>query len=150
MDFNTWMSHKKVKKSDLVFTHTLSEPNAELFQQIAAKMAEHNPSFSEGIAFLEKAADLIQMGHTQELWTDSGNFKSWEQTLYKLRYPVSSKRDEQTKTRLEQLPWPSGAKLKFERRGDRAGVELRLFVSSPADLTKIISSLERVQAGMKE
>lgn len=150
MDFNAWTSLKKVKKSDLVFMNTLPEPALELFMAIADKMAGYNPSFTEGLAFLEKAADLIMMGHTQHLWEESGTFLAWEQNLYKLRYPVTSERDTLAKTRLEKLPWPNGAKLKFERRGDRAGVELRLFISTPTDLTKVISSLERVRADMTE
>ena len=49
------------------------------------------------------------------------------------------------KEKLESLSWPYGSKIKFERRGDRAGIELKLFISSSSDLTKVISSLERVK-----
>lgn len=150
MDFKAWTILKKVKASDLIFIQTLSDGQAGIFNSIADKMAGLNPSFSEGISFLEKVADLIQMGHTENLLNESESFSSWEQALYKLRYPVTSERDEIAKKHFEQLPWPAGAKLKFERRGDRAGVEVRIFISSPTDITKVISSLERVQTGMKQ
>ena len=44
------------------------------------------------------------------------------------------------------LPWPYGSKLKFERRGDRAGIELKVFITSEADLIKTIAALEQVKS----
>jgi len=76
-----------------------------------------------------------------EVLTETTNINTWKSELKKLRYPQTTLSDQELKTKLEALPWPYGAKVKFERRGDRAGVEVKLFISSSADLTKSISAL---------
>lgn len=146
MNFQTWIELKKLKTHDLIFTKTLkTEAHQQIFSQVCEQMAGFTPSFSEGLAFLEMVTDLVLMGHTEDLFTGSENFENWQNNVKRLRYPQTSARDENLKQKFETLPWPQGAKIKFERRGDKAGVEMKVFISSPADLTKIMASLERVQ-----
>ncbi|MBC7420165.1 MAG: hypothetical protein H7328_05505 [Bdellovibrio sp.] len=157
MDFKTWAVDKKLKDSDLLFKKALKTPSQEdLFLKAADHMATLKPSFTEGLQTLELLTDLILMGHDEALFGGAGVpvtsdnfqpliFESWKESLRRLRYPETSLRDDDLKIKLEKLPWPYGSKVKFERRGDRAGVELKLFVSSSTDLTKILASLERVQ-----
>ena len=146
MDFKTWAVQKKLKDSDLLFKKALkTKLQHDLFLKLAEHLAALNPTFSEAVPTLELLTDLILMGHDEILFENSGHFDSWKLTLRQLRYPETSARDEALKIKLEKLPWPYGSRVKFERRGDRAGVELKLFVSSATDLTKILASLERVQ-----
>jgi hypothetical protein len=146
MSFKTWSEAKKVKESDLIFTRALKSPvHLDLFHKLADQVAGLNPSFSEGLQILELITDLILMGHQEELFAQALNVESYKSYLKSLRYPQTTQRDENLKSKLESLPWPYGAKVKFERRGDRAGVELKLFISSEIDLTKILASLERVK-----
>jgi hypothetical protein len=150
MNFKTWKEHKKVQNHDLIFTEALKESqHLLLFEKVADQMATLNPSFTEGLAFLELCTDLILMGHLEELFESSNQFATWSHKVKQLRYPQTSNRDETTKSILEKMPWPSGSKLKFERRGDKFGVELKVFISNPTDLNKVISALERVQSEMK-
>jgi hypothetical protein len=150
MNFKTWKEQKKVQQRDLIFTHALKETQHQLlFEKMAEKMSELNPSFTEGLGFLELATDLILMGHLEVLFESSSDFARWQQQLKKLRYPHTTQRDENAVLSLEKLPWPSNAKLKFERRGDKFGVEMKVFISNPSDLSKVISALERVQSEMK-
>jgi hypothetical protein len=150
MNFKTWKEQKKVKDQDLIFTGALKENlHLELFIKASEHMAGLQPSFSDGIAFLETATDLILMGHTEDLFENSSSFESWITYVRELRYPQTTSRDQQLKQRFEKLPWPAGSKVKFERRGDKSGVELKLFISNPTDLTKILASLERVQQELK-
>lgn len=150
MSFKTWTEDKKVKESDLVFTRALKKPvHLDLFHKAADQVCALGPSFSEGLHLLELLTDLILMGHTEELFANLSAAKDkldvYKSHLKSLRYPQTSKRDEDLKSKLETLPWPYGSKVKFERRGDRAGVELKLFISSEVDLTKIMAALERVK-----
>ena len=85
------------------------------------------------------------MGHHESLFENSSDVPTWKNHLKKIRYPMTSQNEEQLKDRLENLPWPYGSKVKFERRGDRSGVELKVFIASSVDLTKVISSLERIK-----
>ncbi len=146
MSFKTWAIEKKIKESDLVFTRALHSPlHLDLFNKLADQLAEFNPSFSVALPLLEMTADLILMGHNESLFLKTENLDSYGALLKSLRYPETTKRDQDLKSKMESLPWPAGSKVKFERRGDRAGVELKLFVSSDVDLTKILAALERVQ-----
>lgn len=144
--FAQWQIDKKVKPSDLVFTQALkTQIQQDLFQKVADHLASLKPSFSDGLKTLELATELILMGHQEGLFENAATFEKWQLSLKQLRFPHTTATDSNLKTKLENLPWPSQAKIKFERRGDRAGVEVKFFVSSDADLTKLISSLERVQ-----
>ncbi len=146
MSFITWSEAKKLKESDLIFTRALkSSIHLDLFHKLADDLTVLNPSFSEGLQILELLTDLILMGHNEELFLQSSNSESYKSHLKALRYPQTTQRDENLKSKLEALPWPYGSKVKFERRGDRAGIELKLFISSEVDLTKILASLERVK-----
>lgn len=146
MSFKTWSEDKKVKQSDLVFIGALKTPvHLDLFHKVADQVLILGPSFSEGLQILELTTDLILMGHQEELFSHMNSFETYKTHLKSLRYPQTTKRDEDLKIKLEALPWPYGSKVKFERRGDRAGVEVKLFISSEVDLTKILASLERVK-----
>jgi len=144
--FAQWQIDKKVKPTDLVFTQALkSSVQQQLFEKAADLLCSLRPSFSEGIKTLELIAELILMGHAESLFETASSFEAYQNSLRALRYPHTTQNDATLKTKLENLPWPSQAKIKFERRGDRAGVEVKFFVSSGPDLTKVISALERVQ-----
>jgi len=146
MSFQNWSQEKKIKNSDLLFTNALkSELHKSLFEKAADQLVTLRPTYSEGLQFLEIITDLILMGHEQSLFEKAENLETYKKHLHTLRYPTTSTRDEELKQKFENLPWPYGSKIKFERRGDRAGIELKLFISNAADLTKITSALERVQ-----
>ncbi len=146
MNFKTWKEQKKVKDHDLLFVSSLkSQQQIALFNKVADDMAGLTPSFTEGLAFLEMATDLILMGHLETLFENAVNFEIWNLHFKNLRYPQTKIRDEGLKEKFEKLPWPYGSKVKFERRGDKFGAEVKLFISNPSDLTKILASLERVK-----
>lgn len=150
MNFKTWKEQKKVKDQDLIFTKSLHENlHQELFLKVSEQMASLTPSFTEGISFLETATDLILMGYNEQLFEKSADFSAWQASLRGLRYPQTSLRDEALKQKFESLPWPAGAKVKFERRGDRSGVEMKVFISGGPDVTKIVAALERVGQELK-
>lgn len=150
MNFKTWKEQKKVKSQDLIFTQSLKyNLQQELFLKVSEQMASLTPSFSDGLGFLEVAADLILMGHTEELLENSSEFVAWADRLKKLRYPQTTQRDELLKKKFEALPWPAGSKIKFERRGDKSGIELKVFISNAPDVTKIVAALERVGQELK-
>lgn len=146
MNYKNWLSEKNIKESDLIFTRSLKkEIHQELFKKAADQITQLKPTYSEGLQLFEVLTDLVLMGHDEVLFENSALLDVYKKHLLSLRYPVTQNRDEDLKKKYEQLPWPAGAKIKFERRGDRAGVELKLFISNPTDLTKAIAALERVQ-----
>ncbi len=147
--FKLWAAEKKVKDSDLVFAKALkTAAQQDLFFQLAGHLASLRPSFSEGLTVLELITELILINPATDLKAHASSLATWTQHLKQLRYPMATILDAATKAKLEALPWPQGSKVKFERRGDRAGVEIKFFVSSSVDITKLQASLERVQTGL--
>lgn len=141
-----WLEAKKVKANDLAFLSPLkTDLQWQLFFKALLQLIEARTSYTESLRNLELISDLILMGHEETLFEQAHDFVKWSAHLKALRYPATTQRDDQLKEKLEKLPWPYGSKTKFERRGDRAGIELKMFIASEADLIKAISSLERVK-----
>ena len=147
--FNTWLESKKISIDQFPFIK-LVKNNTDLSLWIHGlhTCSLLSFTFSETLQHMELLTDVLLMGHKEELFSQKLSKDAWKAHVYKLRYPQTSQNDDELKQKLEKLPWPVGAKTKFERRGDRAGVEVKLFISSATDLTKIISSLERVKENL--
>ena len=150
-EVSAWTEAKKIKATDLLFLTPLkTDLNWQLFFKAVLLVIESRASYSDSLKNLEILSDLILMGHQETLFEQSHDFSKWTSHLRALRYPATYERDDHLKEKLEKLPWPYGAKTKFERRGDRAGIELKMFITSEADLIKAISSLERVKDQINE
>ena len=146
-----WLETKKIKSTDLTPVQSLkTDLHWKLFNKSVLTLIELKASYSESIKTIDLITDLILMGHSENLFEKASTFQSWTDHLYQLRYPATVKRDQDLKQKFETLPWPYGSKTKFERRGDRSGIELKVFITSEADLIKVMSSLERVQQQMKD
>lgn len=145
--FELWKQDKKVQPNDLIFTLALkTDYQRELFDKLARTLADLSPSYSEGLNMLELFTDLILMDYSEALFMYTDNLDTWKTYLRNLRYPMTTHHDEVLKSKLDNLIWPPGTKTKFERRGDRAGIEVKFFISSKADIVKLMASLERIQA----
>ena len=145
-DIKKWITDKKFKDSDFGFLNTVQL--AEQLHLLARSFYQCyflKASFSETLQILEVVSELILMGHDEAIFENMTELATWQKNLKSLRYPHTTQTDQLLKTKLESLPWPHGSKIKFERRGDRSGVELKLFITSQADLTKITAALERVK-----
>ncbi len=148
---SAWLNAKKIKSSDLNPVLSLkTDLHWKLLSQSILTLIELKASYSDSIKTIDLITDLILMGHNEVLFEKTSSLQIWTDHLYQLRYPATVKRDEDLKQKYENLSWPFGSKTKFERRGDRSGVELKVFITSEADLIKVISSLERVQQQMKD
>ncbi len=142
----SWFETKKMKPSDLTFLNILKTESEKIrISECFLKCYLLNASFSDTLQILELATELVMINSESAVASDTTDLNVWKNELKKLRYPQTTLSDQDLKNKLESLPWPYGAKIKFERRGDRAGVELKLFITSTADLTKSISALERVK-----
>lgn len=51
---------------------------------------------------------------------------------------------------LSNLPWPGASQVKWTQQGDRAGIEIKIFVSNPTDLKKYLNSLNHVHDIMEK
>lgn len=146
----TWLASKNDQQSPLPFVSLLK---TDLQKAILQRVVEHfdllRPSYSEGLKILELTTELILMNAHNEIFKHSNSLAHWQIHLTQLRNPVTAQRDQILEKKMLALPWPFGSKIKFERRGDRAGVELKMFITSEADLIKAMAALERVKTDLK-
>lgn len=150
--FQKWAAEKKVSPQDLA--PLLSTANLDL-KFLFHDILQFNLSKSQGIKALELGIELMLLGHKAEditsqrlltfLGRDQNPGEAWIETLRQLRYPETFKRDQAQEEKMTSLPWPGTSHAKWTRQGDRAGIELKLFVSQPSDLKKYLQSLTRVQ-----
>lgn len=143
--FQNWVQAKKVKPQDLRFLTLLTSlEHQEKFSKVTDAFFATGPTFSEGLQVMETVVDLVLMKKSDQIPPFS-TIDVWRQQLAHVRHPVTTAHDDVRKAAIEKLKWPSGSKIKVERRGDRHGVELKVFISSATDLTKVIASLERAK-----
>ena len=141
MGFQNWCSEKKLSPMDLapLISGGYLNLNSLFHDIVAFKLSK-----STGTKVLELGIELLLLGKTNdEISAEDPN--QWLEKLQTLRYPQSSDRDSAEKDQMISLPWPGMSQAKWTRQGDKTGVELKLFVSQPADLKKYLQSLEKVK-----
>ncbi len=150
--FQEWAADKKLSPLDL--TPLLASENLEL-KYLFHDLVSLNMPRVLGVKALELAIELQLMGHASQSLTteallstppqDLSLGEAWVQALKALRYPETFRRDQATEAQMTKLPWPGTTQARWTRQGDRAGIELKLFVSQPSDLKKYLQSLSHVQ-----
>jgi hypothetical protein len=150
--FQKWAAEKKVSPQDLA--PLLSASSIEL-KFLFHDLLQFNLSKSLGIKALELGIELLLMGSKPEDLTSERLLsllgknqlpgEAWVDALKQLRYPETFKHDQAIEAKMTALPWPGMSHAKWTRQGDKAGIELKLFVSQPSDLKKYLQSLSRVQ-----
>ena len=150
----TWLQAKNAGPQDLRFLSLLkTTEQIQKFALLTESFFQSNPSYSEGLQVLEIIVDLILMDRDAQIPPFDSNDKNqlpknilkWRNRLFEIRNPNTTVKDDLRKAQLESLNWPQGSKIKVERRGDRHGAEFKVFISSSADLTKIIANLESLK-----
>lgn len=109
----------------------------EIINKIAESILEKSESKSEIAKRIELLSDLILMNQPVDQLLQKSLIE-----LHALRFPETTKRDENLKTL--QLPWSSPIRTKMHRKGDSAGFDVQFFASSPVELEKIAESLKKV------
>lgn len=152
LQFQNWCAEKCLSPADLAPLSACKDLNLNL---IFLRIIESDMSKSQGVQFLELCIELKLMQHSDDALglNDSktkNQVESWVEQLRSLRYPQTKARDQQQSVRLSNLNWPGAAQVKWVRKGDKSGVEVRLFVSQSTDLEKYLRSLSRVAEEMRQ
>ncbi len=113
---------------------------------------ERNLSRSLSVQALELYVELLLLGTVEAeiLPRPQEDSDLWLKRLRVLRYPQSAKADELAGAQLKDLPWPGTSTARWTRQGDKAGIELKLFVANPMDLKKYVQSLALVSEAMEK
>jgi hypothetical protein len=145
--FQKWAAQKKIAPNDIAGLR-LADPE-KLFPFLS-QVIQLDLSKSFALQLLELTVDLLYFDENPEkilsLWPKNKNDVEFSlKHLRALRYPQTTSMDTELEGKMKKLPWPGTSQAKWVRHGDRAGIELKLFVSQPSDLKKYLISLERVQ-----
>lgn len=165
-NFQKWCAEKKVGPQDLMpllsFAEKINSLNVLFLEILQLKLSK-----ALGIKALELGIELLMMGtdaedlSSQNLFNANRNQNAlqnkdknpgelWLEALTWRRYPETKARDEERRRQMDQLPWPGHSQARWVRQGDRAGIELKLFVAQPSDLKKYLNSLQTVQDLLEE
>ncbi len=137
-----WLHEKDLQPADLNPLKTLPLGKINF---IAKVFLQARPSKSEGVQILELVTDLCLMSLSEEqilaAFDDSANSTLIQLKI--LRYPQTHQRDLASKEKLK-ISWPKNIQARYQRRGDKAGFDVQMFVASSADLKKTVTHLEKV------
>ncbi|MFN7729147.1 MAG: hypothetical protein ACK5P7_08330 [Bdellovibrio sp.] len=151
--FQAWMIEKKFGAQDMMILGTAQAPknNVKLEPLLHAILAT-KASRTQGAQILETGVELALMGMTMNVLIaqEGESADTWADRLKLLRYPQTSKKDSESEARLQNLPWPGHSQARWVRQGDKAGLELKIFVSNPSDLKKSVTSLQKLQDLLEE
>ncbi len=167
-NFQKWCAEKKVGPQDLMpllsYTDNTNSLNVLFIEIINLQLSK-----ALGVKALELGIELLMMGTETEKLSSQNLFNAnqntqqntqqnkdknpgelWLESLTWLRYPETKARDEERRLQMNQLPWPGHSQARWVRQGDKAGIELKLFVTQPSDLKKYLNSLQTVQDLLEE
>jgi hypothetical protein len=146
--FQDWCIEKKINPNDLT---PLNAAKALNLNPVLLQILNLRASKAVGVQCLEICIDLLLMGHLpEEVLGSFHDAEAWNLHLKRLRFPETTARDEEQSKKMSKLPWPGTSHARWLRQGDRAGIELKLFVSNPSDLKKYLTSLGKVQSLMEQ
>lgn len=144
LTFQDWCTEKKVAANELAILSSFKEFDA--FQKVCDFLVSNQCGKQTGIQILEIAGELILMETSiEDLLSSHLTPEAFLLSLKKRRFPNSSEKDEEQNQWIQSLGWPSSSQSKWVRRGDKAGVEVKLFFSSPLELHKNIIQLQRIE-----
>lgn len=154
-NFQDWCAQKKLGLGD--FLPLLATQNLNL-KSVFKKILDLKLSKADGVQALELCTDLLLLGHSfEELELEASTntelsiptTETWLQHLKNLRFPMTKNKDLNAESNLMKLPWPGASQVKWTRQGDKAGIEVKLFVSQPEDLNRYARSFDKIQSMME-
>lgn len=151
-NFRAWMKAKKIGANDLA--PLLSLPESDDASQILAPLMPELQHLSrqDGVRALELWIELCLMDHPAEVMARQAveSATAWLERLKQLRCPRTAGQDQFSKSWLEQQSWPRGMKLKFQRQGDQSGIELKVTLRRPQDLTQLSKDLDQISQKLQQ
>lgn len=142
-----WLQEKKMAPQDLAPLRSLTDLNQlDSFWSILSTSPH---SKSEGVKIIEWLIELILLNHPMDQLLPLKPGAAWVTQLQALRYPQSNKQDLHAETKIRSLAWPLRSEARWARKGDRSGVELKLFFSHPQELKRALERLDQVRSDLE-
>ena len=140
-----WVIEKEVHLGELRILASME--SVEDLHFIYEWLLKKNVSHALGVRALELAGELMLMGFsTTEILKPTDNLRVEEVILAmeSLRKPVNSKQDSQKQKALQNILWPVNTSVSWKRKGDAAGVEMKLWCQSQVDLERQLKEIGNI------
>lgn len=143
-----WLQEKKLGPQDLAPLRSLT--NIKDLQDFWPYLTCSTFSKSESSKAIELLTELLLLElDPQSLRPQTKDLTSWLKQLHQQRYPQTSSRDRQAENKIQSVAWPLKSEAKWVRRGDRAGIELKLFFGHPQELRRSLDRLQQLQEDLE-
>ncbi len=143
MPFQIWCSKKDIFPKDIEILRSVEISTEQTW--ILNAIASSSASKSTAVQILEFSLELLGMGTSltdlQSLF--SGSPETCLNEVKKIRFPMNHKILSENQKKLESLTTINGVEVKWKRKGDQSGLELRIFAENEVSLNKKIKSIEK-------
>lgn len=148
-EFSKWSDQKQLGINDLAVLFCFKD--LKEFHPVLRKIASDSLSKSQGVQMIELAGELWlaekQSEVIETLKSESSHHMLSE--LKRLRYPVTTERHNDRKSRLSQIAWPKGTSAHLQQKGDANVVELKILTSGAEELSRQLEQLSRLTESQK-
>jgi len=142
-EFQSWLHQKKVQPGELRILNSLK--NIHQIHFILLWIADQNPSHRIGLNILEIGTELYLMGFKpEEILKPDTNPETALQTMKKKRHPISSSQDQIKKEKLQQINWPLNTTAQWSRKGDKTGIEIKIWCQNQTEWTEKVTQLNNL------
>jgi hypothetical protein len=139
--FLHWCAEHSLSPRDLF--PLLSLPSSQAVQEELKKISALALSRNLGAQILELAVECRLLSSSEGSPLNATNGDEWLQQLKSKRYPQTLLSDSEKQKKMLALPWPKDFQLRWQRQGDRSGLEVKFFVSHEKELPKFTKLLQQ-------
>lgn len=146
--FQKWADQKKIHPSELRILKSLKDISS--ISPLLQWMAEENLSHSVGLSVLEQGVELILMNLSLEKILNLN--LSQEDTIKMIeqkRKPLSYSKQQIKKEKLKKILWPSGVNSQWQRKGDKTGLEIKIWCQNQKELEEKLSKVNQLSIFQK-
>lgn len=148
LEVQRWLHQKKFGPQDLAPLRSLTE--IATIQEFWPLLIQSHYSKSDGAKIIELLVELTLMEKPISQLLPQREISFWLKQLQEMRHPMITQNDANAEKKIRSVAWPLKSEAKWARRGDRAGVELKLFFSHPQELKRSLERLQQVCSDLQE
>ncbi len=139
--FLNWSAEHSLSPRDLfpLLSLTILQTVDEDLKKISSLALSRNL----GAQILELVVECHLLSTSEASTVSANTGDEWLQQLKMKRYPQTLLSDSEKQKKMLALPWPKDFQLRWQRQGDRSGLEIKFFVSHEKELLKFTHLLQQ-------
>lgn len=141
--FQNWTHKKSIHLNELRILNSLENPKQIYF--LLEWIGKHDVSHALGLKAMELGIELLLMGCSPDeiLSPDIRNTspESVVQVMEQKRKPLTFSQDQIKKETLRTIPWPAHVTTEWRRKGDKTGLEIKIWCQNQKELKEKIEKV---------